>query len=109
MSKRPQNKALTVRNRVKELRHVRAAELRPNPKNWRQHPPTQTSALRGVLADIGYADALLARETPDGLQLIDGHLRASLDPAQVVPVLIVDLDEAAALVVKATGGKKGGK
>jgi len=49
--------------------------------------------MNGVLADIGYADALLARRTEAGLQLIDGHLRASLDPAQMVPVLVLDLDE----------------
>ena len=38
--------------------------------------PAPAEAVRGVLAEIGYADALLARELPDGsLQLIDGHLR----------------------------------
>lgn len=58
----------------------------------------QVEALRGVLAEIGYADALLARETPDGrLTLIDGHLHQSLDPDQEVPVLVLDLDEHEAL------------
>ncbi len=53
--------------------------------------------MRGMLAEIGYADALLARQLPDGsLQLIDGHLRAELTPEMEVPVLIVDLDEAEA-------------
>ena len=42
---------------------------------------------------IGYADALIARETPEGIRLIDGHLRADLDANAEVPVLIVDLDE----------------
>jgi ParB-like chromosome segregation protein Spo0J len=43
---------------------------------------------------VGYADALLARELPDGtLQLIDGHLRAETTPEMEVPVLVVDLDE----------------
>ena len=50
-----------------------------------------------MLAEIGYADALLARELPDGrLMLIDGHLRAEVTPAATVPVLVVDLDEAEA-------------
>lgn len=50
--------------------------------------------MRGMLAEIGYADALLARRLPDGsLQLIDGHLRAELTPEAEVPVLVVDLDE----------------
>ncbi|MCY2966880.1 MAG: hypothetical protein NT069_25155, partial [Planctomycetota bacterium] len=46
---------------------------------------------------IGYADALLARELPDGrLQLIDGHLRAETTPKALVPVLVLDLTEAEA-------------
>ncbi len=84
-----------IRDRIKELRRVRAAELRPNPRNWRLHPPQQQDALRGVLAEVGYADALLARELPDGtLMLIDGHLRAETTPDAVVPVLVLDVDEA---------------
>ena len=74
-----------------------ARELRPHPRNWRTHPAAQQDALRGVLADVGYADALLARELPDGsLQLIDGHLRAETTPEAVVPVLVLDVDEAEA-------------
>ena len=67
---------MEVRDRIKELRRVRAADLLPNPKNWRVHPPAQADALRGLLSEIGYADALLVRETPRGLEIIDGHLRA---------------------------------
>ena len=70
-----------------------ARELLPHPKNWRTHPKRQQEALRGILAEIGYADALLARETAEGLQLIDGHLRAEITPDQEVPVLVLDLDE----------------
>jgi len=72
---------------------VRASDLVPNPGNWRRHPKAQADALRGLLSEIGYADALLARETPQGLILIDGHLRAELTPDTKVPVLIVDLSE----------------
>jgi hypothetical protein len=85
---------MQIRDRIKELRRVPAGELRPNPRNWRLHPPAQQDALRGVLAEVGYADALLARELPDGtLMLIDGHLRAETTPDAVVPVLILDVDE----------------
>jgi hypothetical protein len=85
---------MQIRDRIKELRRVRASELRPNPRNWRLHPPEQQDALRGVLAEVGYADALLARELADGtLMLIDGHLRAETTPDAVVPVLILDVDE----------------
>jgi hypothetical protein len=88
---------MRVRDRIRELRRVRADELRPNPRNWRVHPPAQQDALRGVLAEIGYADALLARELADGtLMLIDGHLRAETTPDAVVPVLVLDVDEAEA-------------
>ena len=82
-----------MKDRVKELRRVPASELRANPKNWRRHPPAQEAALRGVLEDIGFADAVIARETDDGLELIDGHLRQEVMGDQVVPVLIVDVTE----------------
>lgn len=81
-----------IRDRIKELRRVRARDLVANPKNWRRHPQSQVDALRGVLAEIGYADALLARELPDGrLMLIDGHLRAATSPELELPVLVLDL------------------
>jgi ParB-like chromosome segregation protein Spo0J len=85
---------MIIRDRIKELRRVRADQLKPHPHNWRTHPPAQQDALRGMLAEVGYADALLAREMPDGsLQLIDGHLRAETTPDVEMPVLIVDLDD----------------
>ena len=85
---------MKIRDRIKELRRVKAGRLKPHPNNWRVHPAGQQDALRGVLAEIGYADALLARELPDGsLQLIDGHLRAETTPEMEVPVLVLDLDE----------------
>jgi len=82
-----------MKDRVKELRRVPASELRVNPNNWRRHPPAQAAALRGVLDDIGFADAVIARETPDGLELIDGHLRKEVMEDQPVPVLILDVTE----------------
>ena len=88
---------MQIRDRIQELRRVRASLLRPHPRNWRSHPELQKSALRDLLAEIGYADALLARRLPEGsLELIDGHLRAELTPDQEVPVLVVDLDDAEA-------------
>ena len=84
---------MKIRDRVRELRRVRASELLPHPQNWRTHPREQRDSLRGVLAEIGYADALLVRETPDGLQILDGHCRAEETPDTEVPVLVVDLDD----------------
>ena len=67
--------------------------MAPNPRNWRTHPEQQRNALKGLLAEIGIADAAIAYERPDGsLMLIDGHLRAeTLD--QEIPVLILDVSE----------------
>lgn len=94
---------MNIRNRVKELRHVPASDLRPNPKNWRTHPKAQQDALRGILAEVGMADACLARELDDGsLMLIDGHLRAETIGEETVPVLILDVDEAEADKILAT-------
>jgi DNA modification methylase len=88
---------MQIRDRVRELRRVRAGDLTPNPKNWRTHPKAQADALRGILAEVGYADALLARELPDGsLILVDGHLRAETTPEQEVPVLVLDINESEA-------------
>jgi hypothetical protein len=75
-----------IRDRVRELRRVRARDLLSNPKNWRRHPKAQADALRGLYAEIGCADALLARELQDGrLMLIDGHLRAEITPTRWCP------------------------
>src|SRR5580704_7471184 len=85
---------MEIRDRIIELRRVRASELIPNPCNYRRHPREQSAALKGLLTEIGYAGALLARELPDGkLMLIDGHLRAETTPDAIVPVLVLDVTE----------------
>jgi DNA modification methylase len=91
-----------IRDRIKELRRVPAGELLPNGRNWRKHPKAQQEALQGVLAEIGYAGALIAYETPQGLKLIDGHLRASTTPDGLVPVLILDVNDEEANKLLAT-------
>lgn len=98
MSKAKSKKQPTVtRDRIKDFRRVLASELLPNPKNWRTHPEKQQAALRAVLDEIGYADALIARELPSGqLMLVDGHLRAETTPHETVPVLVLDVSEAEA-------------
>ena len=94
---------MNIRNRVKELRYVPASQLQPNPKNWRTHPEGQANALRGILAEVGIAGAVLAYETPEGgLKLIDGHLRAETLGNADVPVLVLDVNEAEADKLLAT-------
>ena len=83
-----------VRDRVVELRRVKASRLRRHPRNWRVHGTEQARALHDVLREIGWSGALLARQLPDGeLELIDGHLRAEAGGEQEVPVLVLDVDE----------------
>lgn len=82
-----------VKQRVQELRWVPASELIPHSKNWREHPKAQQDAMAGVLAEIGFANAVIARETPEGLQLIDGHLRHEMMGNEPIPVLVVDVTE----------------
>lgn len=86
-----------IRDRVLELRRVRAGDLRENPRNWRRHPERQRRALADLLGEVGFADAILARELDDGsLEVIDGHLRRSIDQDLTVPVLVLDVDQAEA-------------
>ena len=88
---------MKIRDRIREFRRVPASQLRPNPKNWRTHPPAQAEALRGLLGELGLVDAVLARQCEDGsLMLIDGHLRAETLVGENVPVLILDVTEAEA-------------
>ena len=90
-------------SRIKELRQVPAGSLKPHPLNWRRHSTRQRSAVHALLVELGHVNALVVRELDNGeLQLIDGHLRAGLDPREVVPVLVVDLDDDEALEALAT-------
>lgn len=87
---------MSIKNRIQEFRVVPKSMLLPNPKNWRTHPEAQRAALRGVLAEVGIADAVIARELPDGrLMLVDGHLRLEELPDDV-PTLVLDVNEAEA-------------
>jgi len=90
------------KNRVVSLRIVKGSELLPDPRNWRTHSVKQRQYLSSVLSQVGYADAVVARETPDGLMVIDGHLRAELAGDGDVPVLVVDVSEEEAGAALAT-------
>lgn len=87
---------MKLKDRIKALERIKASELLPHPQNWRTHPREQRDALRGILADVGIADALLVRETPDGYQILDGHCRAEEAPDVEWPCLVVDLSDAEA-------------
>jgi DNA modification methylase len=62
-------------------------QLSDNPLNWRKHPEKQLSALKDVLAEVGWAGALLFNERTN--RLIDGHARKKLCKGKTrVPVLV---------------------
>jgi DNA modification methylase len=85
------------RNRIKEVRTVKAEELHENEMNWRRHPKGQASALRGVLGEVGIAAPLLAyysEQAGGALTLIDGHLRLTTGGEWPTAILDVNDDEA---------------
>ena len=99
----PHTHANKLKDRIKELRRVPANTLKEHPQNWRVHPQIQQTALEGVLAQIGIADAVLAFETENGaLTLIDGHLRKDILGDTIIPVLVTDLTEDEARLMLAT-------
>jgi hypothetical protein len=81
-------------NRIKKHVIVKAGDLVPHELNPRLHPESQRLALQEVLEEFGLARSLLAYELPDGrLKLIDGHLRAELNPDQEVTVEVLDVND----------------
>lgn len=97
-------KSLAIRDRIVELRRVRAGDLEPHRLNPRLHSDNQKRAVSVLLREIGYADALIAYKTSEGsLRLIDGHLRQGLTPDVEVPVLVTDLNEQEAAIMLAAG------
>lgn len=92
--KKPTSTRRPFRTRVVELRYVKASELKPHPKNWRRHPAFQRKALDELLDQVGFAGALVVWIDGDGgYQVIDGHLRREVVGDELVPVLVLDVDE----------------
>jgi hypothetical protein len=90
-------KKIKPRNRI--IRHVRirAGDLVPHELNPRVHSEAQRAALEAIYAEVGFARSLLAYPLADGrLKLIDGHLRAAMDPDQEVDVEVLDVNDAEA-------------
>lgn len=87
-------KPVKLADRIVGLRRVKGRDLVPHGLNYRTHPESQRTALRGVLEKVGIASALIARETPEGrLVLLDGHLRREDYGDQLWPVLVLDVTE----------------
>lgn len=84
---------MQIKDRIKSLVRVRAGDLYPNSKNWRVHSEDQEHVLRSLVSQLGFVDAVLVREIPQGYELIDGHLRASIEPDTFIPALVLDVDQ----------------
>lgn len=91
-----------LKNRVRELRTVKASDLRRNAKNWRVHSPEQTEVLKEMIDAVGFATAVIAREKDGQLEIIDGHLRADTAGNEEIPVLIIDVSDEEAATLLAT-------
>src|SRR5437773_730344 len=94
----------TIRDRVQEFRRVPARELLDHEGNPRRHPQAQRDALRGVLEQVGIADALVAYHSQRNggkLTLVDGHLRKQ-DYDLDWPTLILDVTDEEADLLLAT-------
>jgi hypothetical protein len=89
-------------NRIKERTTVKASALLNMAGNWRIHPEAQRAGMVGVLNEVGIIDALTVYQSEDGLTVIDGHLRKSIDPEQEWPVDILDVSAEEADYILAT-------
>jgi len=93
---------VATKMRLKEMRWIKASDLKANPRNWRQHPQMQRTVLQGLLDEVGFADVLLAYEDGDDVTLVDGHLRMDVMGDEVVPVGILDVTATEADKILAT-------
>jgi DNA methylase len=93
---------MPVRDRILELKRVRAGDLAPHESNPRRHPEVQRRAVEGSLATLGQVAPLLAYREGDRLRLFDGHLRREIDPESQVTVAVTDLSPAEARQALAT-------
>jgi DNA modification methylase len=83
------------------LEWIDPAELQANPLNWRHHPSEQGESLEAVIAEVGWAGALLYNERTR--HLIDGHLRQERFKGKgKVPVLVGSWSEQQEKLILAT-------
>lgn len=91
---------MQLRNRVKEVKRLKASDVSPNPKNFRLHNDFQRQQFRAILGEVGFAGVSLAyySERNGGrLTLLDGHMRSEETPPDFESdYAILDVDDAAA-------------
>lgn len=85
---------MDIKNRIVGHGEADPREITANPRNWREHPEEQVSALTGILAEVGWCQSVIVNRATG--RLIDGHLRVRLAVdrgERTVPVVFVDLSE----------------
>jgi len=95
------------RVRTTGFQEIKAKFLVPDPLNYRgATSEAQTVGLDSALSEIGFAGALLVRPHPEKRNrwfVVDGHERLSrFAPDDLVPCLVLDLDEQEAKKLLAT-------
>ncbi len=97
--KRPTREPISladIRDRIVGLERMYPRDILDHPGQWKAHTQEQIDAMVGILKDIGQADALKVwRSERAGGKYVtfDGHLRKSLDPDRLWPVLVTDLTD----------------
>jgi DNA modification methylase len=93
---------VTTERPLLELKWLDPADVEANPRNWREHPPSQAHALSSSLDTVGWAGAALFNKRTG--RLVDGHLRQkqAKDRGELLPVLVGEWSEAQEAYILAT-------
>lgn len=94
-SSAPGSTEINIRDRIVEFVRINSSEILDHPKNPRKHNNQQRAAMKGVLKEIGIADAVLLykSERAGGQYVaIDGHMRKN-DFGGLWPCLVTDLND----------------
>jgi len=89
---------IDFRNRILEYMEIDSSQILDHPLNPRKHTNQQRAAMKGVLSEIGIADAVLvykSQRAGGAYVAIDGHMRKN-DFSGQWPCLVLDLDDAEA-------------
>lgn len=94
---------MSIKNRIQEIRKMKARDLVAHPLNWRIHTDSQEAAMRDILQTLGAADVIKAYVNEKGeVVVLDGHLRKEIDPDYEWNVAIMDFTEGEARQFLAT-------
>ncbi|MFM8400734.1 MAG: hypothetical protein ACKOAH_23150, partial [Pirellula sp.] len=81
------------RDRVVEMVNVKASDLVLNDHNPSVQSDQQKIIMEEMLESTGFVGAIKGRRVGEKIEILDGHLRAQLAGDEIVPVLILDLND----------------